>query len=290
VSRSYGRTPKTPDPRDFLLGDHLAGIDPVQAVAGATFGHGNTYANWRMNGNGPVQPGEALPAKWKAAKEGAGDCVYAAWVNEVKEALTDAGMDPAAAEAKVGNAETAIRAYMSTGYNPSTGAHDDGAEVRDRLKRAQKTGLTLADKTVHKIGMYVAVDYTNLDHLLFALKYFEGLPIGCAVLNANEEAFGEAEGKLDPEGHPLAAVWDDEPNGEVVALHCIPLVGRPDSTHIAALTWGRRVFLTPAYMAKRVEEVWAYLSADRISAVTGKSYEGASEAVLAEYIQKVVAM
>jgi hypothetical protein len=285
----FGLKQKTPDERDFDLGKQLvaAGIDPAVSTAEHPFGHGLTYTDWRMNGNGPVQPGEHLPASWKAAREGAGDCVYAAWVNELKIALVDAGMSPAEADALVGNAETALRAYSEGKgkYNPVTGANDEGAEVRDRLKQAQKIGLKVAKGPAHKIGIYAAVDYSQLDHLLFALKYFEAVPIGCAVLPENEEALNTAE----QDGKPNEAVWDDA-DSEALGLHCIPLVGRPDSAHIAALTWRRRIRLTDAYRGKRVEEAWCYLTPDRISKVTDKSYEGASEAVLAEYIKKAVAL
>lgn len=279
MSRNYGLVEKTPDDRDFLLADHAAKLTIPKADH---WGHGNTYAHWGMNGNGPLLDGEELPKSWVAARQGAGDCVMAAWVNETKTLLTDAGVDPAIAAAEIGNAQTALTLYTKiTGYNPETGANDNGTEIRDRLKYAQKTGLTDTKGGVHKIGLYVAVNPQKLDHLLFAMYYFDAVPLGLSVTRANEEAFSEAEQQGE------TPVWDYNAGSPVEGLHCIPAVGRPDSTHIACPNWGLRMLLTEEFRVEHVQEAWAYISPDRISKVTGKSYVGATEAVLDEYLTLV---
>jgi hypothetical protein len=279
----FGLIPKTPDPRDLTLkgvlkAAGLTSLPPVKPSYG--WGHGGTYKNWRMNGNGPVQTGEVLPASWKAAKEGCGDCVNAAAVNELKVALTDAGGTPTAVESKVGNAETAIKLYsVLTGYDPTTGARDEGTEIRARLKYAQKTGILCGDGSRHKIGPYVSFDPLNLEHLLFATKHFEACPIGCSVSEANMEAYDDAWGTED------RIIWSHAASSPIEGLHCIPIVGRPDASHFAALTWMRTIWLTETYRTKQVEEGWAYLSPDRINKVTGKTHEGDPEAALVEYLK-----
>lgn len=280
--RQYGRKPKTPDARDFLLADHLPATLP--SIPADHWGHGNTYANWRMNGNGPAQKGEGIPSSWTAAKEGAGDCVEAAQVNELKVLLTDAGMKPGEAETLIGAGETALELYKAiTGYDPVTGSGDEGTEIRDRLKYMQKTGLKDTKGDVHKIGIFAAVDPQNLEQLLFAAYHFDAVPLGVAVTRANEEAFSSAEAAGQ------TPVWDYDASSPVEGLHCIPLIGRPDSEHLAVPNWALKTFLTESYREKQVQEGWCYLSPDRISKVTGKSYHGASEDVLAEYVKLVTA-
>lgn len=277
---AYGRKEKTPDSRDFLLADHLPAT--LQAIPADHWGHGNTYVDWRMNGNGPAGESEGLPSSWHAAKEGAGDCVEAAQVNELKVLLTDAGMNPADAEALIGSGKTAIELYAAiTGYDPKTGSGDEGTEIRDRLKYMQKTGLKDTKGSVHKIGVFAAVDPQNLEHLLFAAYHFDAVPLGVSVTQANEEAFASAEAAAE------TPVWDYDASSEEVGLHCFPLIGRPDSKHLAVPNWALKTFLTESYRENQVQEAWCYLSPDRISRVTGKSYRGASEDVLAEYVSLV---
>jgi hypothetical protein len=271
-----------PDTRDFLLSNHT--IRTVEPAFG--WGHGNTYTDWRMNGNGPVEPGEVLPVTWAAAIKGAGNCVAAARLNELKCMLVDAGMSPAEAHAIVGDAEIAIRLYMAVYafkgepvYNPISGANNNGLEIRARLEHDAKVGTMLANGTVHRIGLYAKVDVTNLNELLFAIKNFDAVPAGITVNQANEETFNA---KL-PEGH---AVWGEE--GPLEAEdHCIPLVGRPTAEEVVGITWSRPVNLLEAFRQNRMFEAWAYLSPDRISKVTGKDYGGASEETLEEYIALV---
>src|SRR2546426_981012 len=118
-----GKRPHRYDSRDYRLADHLPGLPPVPRI----FGHGNTYTNWEMLGNGPdpTAPGKA--------REGAGDCVVASAENETKVALTDATYsrtEVAVADALF-NGATAIADYSATsGYDPKTGANDDGLEIR----------------------------------------------------------------------------------------------------------------------------------------------------------------
>jgi len=277
--RLKGCNPSKQDDRDFLLANHT--ITTVEPAFG--WGHGNTYLDWCMNGNGPVEAGEVLPAAWTAARGGAGNCVSAARVNELKCMLTDAGMSPAEALAVVGDAESAIKLYIAVyefkgepAYNPETGANDNGLEIRARLEHDAKVGTTVANGSVHTVGLYAKVDVANLNELLFAIRNFDAVPAGITVNNANEETFD----RRLPEGH---AVWDNEGPLETED-HCVPLVGHPTADEVVGVTWSRPVNLLEAFRTGRMFEAWAYLSPDRISKVTGRDYEGASEAVLEEYI------
>lgn len=276
---SFGLKPKTEDPRDLELGPLLAGIVLPAVTPAYGWGHTGTYSNWYMNANGPKQPGETLPAAWKAAAEGCGDCVNASAVNELKVALTDAGMGPVAAHSLVGDAETAVRLYHElTGYDPVTGANDEGTEIRARLKYAQNTGIRLADGTRHKIGPYVSFDPQDVPTMLFAVKHFEAVPVGCSVTQANMDEFdrGWQSG--------TQIVWDYVKGSPEVGLHCIPIAGRPTSKQWAGPNWSKNQHYTEAFRTHQISEGWAYLTPDRLRK-TGLTYEGDPEATLAEYLK-----
>jgi hypothetical protein len=280
---AYGLVPKTDDPRDLTvkaltkaLGITLPPVSPAYG-----WGHTGTYSNWCMNGNGPLQPGETLPAAWKAAAEGAGDCVNSCACNECKVALTDAGMSPAAAHKKVGDAQTAIQLYQElTGYDPVTGANDEGTEIRARLKFMQKTGILLADGTRHKIGPFVAFDPHDLPTALFVVKHFEAVPIGCEVTEANEEAFQNGWAA----GHQI--VWDYVKGSPQAGLHCIVYAGRPTAHQWAGPNWSKNQHYTEAFNTHQVSEGWAYLTPDRLNK-QGLTYEGDPEKTLTEYLSVV---
>ena len=211
-----------PDPRDFLLASHT--IPTVTPPWG--WGHGGTYTNWCGNGNMPLLPGEQVPPSWAISRgKPAGNCVWAAWLNEVKEMLVDAGATPAEALKLVGNAEHGLQLYTNTGYNLLTGEGDNGTEIRERLLFGQKTGMTLTDGTVHKTGIFAKINPQNLNEMLFGIKYFEAVVLGVTANKPNEQAFNDAY----PAG---IAVWDAV-GPEEGEDHCIPAVGRPDALHKA---------------------------------------------------------
>jgi hypothetical protein len=264
-----GLKPKQEDKRDFLLS-----AQALPPVPNKPFGHGGTFKDWLMLANGPdpTAPGKA--------KSGVGCCVWSSAAHETMEALTDAGANPQQVASLFNGATTVADYSQFTGYDPSTGEGDNGTEIRDSLKQRQKTGIVDSAGKRHKIGLYFSVNFHNPQELAVALYYGEGLPCGVAATEESMEAFQRAE----QDGSPC--VWDKS-EGQVD--HCIPLVGRPGSAGAApwaALTWGRRIYLTDAFLTGgNVGEVWSYVTPERISKVTNKEYEGPSEAVLEEYLQ-----
>jgi hypothetical protein len=241
------------------------------------FGHANTYEHgaWRMLANGPdpTAPGKAA--------EGCGDCVWAAADHETMEMLTDS--DPNWPNdknqiAELFNGATAVSDYAAcTGYNPETGEGDNGTEIRQALEYRQKTGIIDAKGNRHKIGVYVALEPGNLQHLLEAIYFFEGIPIGIVLQEAqmNQFTMAEEKGKVP--------VWSYVPGSPDIGGHCVPLMGRPNLHAFAGVSWALRIFLESVFMEKCCEEAWAYLTPERISKVTGKTFEGASEGQLQEY-------
>lgn len=237
----------------------------------ALFGHGNTYTDWGMLANGPdpTAPGKA--------KSGVGCCVWSAAANEKKIALTDSGAPPAPTAALF-NGATTVHDYETTGYSSRTGAGDNGTEIRARLEFEQKTGIITTLNDRRKIGPYWLVEAGNIQHMLESLYFAEAMPIGLQLQEAQMDQFnqGEASGRQ--------IVWDYVKGSPIDGGHCIAMCGRPDNSHIAAITWRRKIFLTQSLMSNLVDEMWAYADIERISKVTGKSYEGATSAQIEEYL------
>lgn len=278
-----GKTDPHPVASDLKWEELRKPLKAMGALAAVpkVFGHGGTYSDWRELGNGPTMAGEpGPPADWTGFTKagGAGNCVWAAAAHEVIEALTDAGM-PRQEAIELFDIAVVVGEYAKeTGYNPVTGEGDNGTEVRARLVYMQQTGILDTKGERHKIGDFVVLEPGNQEHRLEAAYFFEALPLGVQVGDQQMEAFNAAE------ANGTTPVWDV---GTPEDGHCIPEVGRPDEEHETALTWAKRVWLTEAFLAEQCDEAYAYTSTDRVSKVTGKTYEGQDPATLEEYLSIV---
>jgi hypothetical protein len=273
-----GKLPHVPDSRDWRWEDFRASLKAaglLPKIPADHWGHGKTYKDWLMLANGPdpTAPGKAA--------EGAGCCVWSSSAHQTMEALTDATFTPeeVALVGKLFDGATTISDYSAvTGYDPTTGEGDNGTEIRAALTYRQTTGIVDTAGARHKIGPYVAIEPGNLEHLLEALYFFEGLPMGFRVQQAQMDAFNQAE------QNGTTPVWDYVAGSPEVGGHDIPLVGHPDATDYAALSWAKRLIVTPALITHQTDEIWAYASQERINTTTGKSRELADQAQLEEYL------
>jgi hypothetical protein len=265
-----GKRPPTRDARDARFENFrssLAAAGKLPSVP-PTFASEDDFPGeaWLMLGNGPDS---SIPAKWTAAKEGCGDCAWAGPAHETMELDKKATRTVAPF-----NAETVIKQYSEySGYDPVTGANDNGSEVRDVLKWRQEKGLRDAGGTPHKIGPYVSLEPKNIEHLLLAAYLFENVGIGIEVPDSAQRQFSE--------GQP----WSVVQGAKIEGGHYVPVVGRPQSGVIAFVTWAQRAMMTDSFYTTYNDEAWAYVSAEQFTAVTGKDYEGYNEAQLEEYLQ-----
>lgn len=276
-----GKQPHTPDARDWQWDEFrkiLKAAGTLPKIPADHWGHGNTYKDWLMLANGPD------PTAPGASAEGCGCCVWSSAAHQTMEALTDASYGSAntAAVGKLFDGATTVADYAAvTGYDPQTGEGDNGTEIRDSLLYRQKTGIVDTVGNRHKIGPFVAIEPGHLEHLLEALYFFEGLPMGFRVQQAQMDAFNRAE------SDGTTPTWDYVAGSPEIGGHDIPLVGHPDKTNYAGLSWAKRLIVTPALVAHQTDEIWGFVTPERISRVTGKSYEGASQAQLEEYLHLV---
>lgn len=257
-----GKRPATYDARDLTY----AALRPSITLPSvpAVFGHGNDFLGegWKMLGNGPddtVSPGF----------EGCGDCAWAGPAHETMELCQNARRPVPEFTGKV-----VVEQYGEySGYNPATGENDNGSSVRDVLNWRRTKGLRDAKGGVHKIGAFVALEVGNLQHIIEAAYLFECVGIGFEVPESAKQQFGEG------------APWSVIPGAEIVGGHYVPVVGRPEAGMLAVVTWAKRQPMTEQFYTKYVDECWAYVSGERINAVTGKSYERFGAAQLEEYLK-----
>lgn len=235
-----GKRPATPDRRDLLFANYRE--SPIGLPK--TFGYGHLVKDWQMLGNGPDPQ---MPASFK----GAGDCYWAGTAHQVM-------VWAAAAGAKVPTFKTVdvLAAYASTGYDPRTGAGDNGTDVRKGLGYVQKTGLVDASGVRHKIGAYVALEPGNLTQLREALYLFGAVGIGIQFPSYAEDQF--AAGKS----------WSYRSGGSIEGGHYIPVVLNP----LQVVTWGQLQKMTASFYSHLCDEAWAIISPDFLH--NGKSPAG----------------
>ena len=256
-----GKKPATYDCRDL----QYAALRPSVKLPAVPemFGHGNDFSGegWKMLGNGPDNT-------VFEGFEGCGDCAWAGPAHETMELCKDSGRPIPDFTGKV-----IVEQYSEyCGYDPRSGANDTGSSVRDVLQWRATKGLRDANGGVHKIGAYVALETGNLQHIIEAAYLFECVGIGIEVPENAEQQFAE--------GVP----WSVVPGAQIEGGHYIPVVGRPQEGMLAVITWAKRQPMTDAFYEKYTDESWAYVSGERINAVTGKSYEHFGAAELEEYL------
>jgi len=132
-----------------------------------------------------------------------------------------------------------------SGYDPISGANDNGAAITDVLDYLQKTGLA-----GHKIDGWAQIDHTNLNHAKTAIYLFGGINIGVQVPQSIMDQTDQHE------------TWDVVPNdGGIDGGHSIPNFGY-GATGTTCVTWGALQPMTWEWFKKYCDEAYCLLSLD----------------------------
>ena len=176
-----------------------------------------------------------------------GDCTCAAAGHLIMEWTANAGK-----KMVVPTNKQIVTAYSAvTGYNPKTGANDNGAVELDVLNFWRQTGIA-----GHKIGAYVALEPSNHDHIMDAVYMFEGcyigvqLPISAQAQTQNHQPWSVPPGGTTGDGKPGS--WGG---------HAIPVVAY-DSRGVTVVTWGALQTMTWTFWEAYCDEAYAILSPD----------------------------
>jgi hypothetical protein len=241
MSLKYGRKPAySPQERPrLMLGPalQLEALPPVPAVVDEL----TRVADWPMYLNDRI-----------------GDCTIAA-VGHMIEATTTYGRGTTV---KITD-DDVVTAYSAvSGYDPKTGANDNGAVMQDVLDYWRKVGIG-----GHRILAFAELDVRDLSQVAAALYLFGHVYTGLLVPKSAEDQFDT--------GRKWTVVTDD---GGIQGGHAVDL-GYRDTTALAVVTWGSTQLLDPGFWAKYMEEAWVVIDQDWIDA-TGGSPPGLDTAQL----------
>lgn len=148
-----------------------------------------------------------------------------------------------------------VAAYSAiTGYNPITGANDNGAVEIDVLNYWRQTGIA-----GDKIGAYVALEPANHAHIMDAVYIFEGCYIGLQLpLSAQSQVKNHQPWSVPPGGATGSGAkgsWGG---------HAVPVVAY-DSRGVTVVTWGALQQMTWSFWEAYCEEAYAIISTDYLT-------------------------
>jgi uncharacterized membrane protein YgcG len=146
-----------------------------------------------------------------------------------------------------------IAAYTAiTGYDPTTGANDNGANELDVLKYWRTTGIA-----GHTIGAFAEVNPASHQEVEQAVYLFGGIYLG---LNMPKTAQAQTSAN---EPWDVGTGPDAEPGSW--GGHAVPLLAY-DQDSLTVVTWGALQKMTWSFLDKYCEEAYALISQDWLSA------------------------
>lgn len=243
--------------RDLLAAIPSGALPPIPAH----FGHGYDFGadGWLMLGNGP-------DPTVSQGFQGCGDCAWAGPAHEEMEAARNAGRP-----VPPFNGKTVVAQYSAySGYDPKTGAKDNGSDPQQVLAWRQTKGLYDDNGTVYKIGQTVTLDPGDLEQLWAATYLFECTGIGVQLQDAQMTQFDKGE------------PWDYVAGSKVDGGHYIPVMGSA-----GLVSWGERVGFTHSFYEHCCDEAYAYVDPERYRQATGETAEGYTNQDLEKYISLV---
>jgi hypothetical protein len=154
-----------------------------------------------------------------------------------------------------------VAAYSAiTGYNPTTGANDNGAQELDVLNYWRQQGIG-----GHKIEAYMALEPSNHTHVMDAVWIFGGCYIGLAL---PKSAQAQTSNKKIWSVPPSGTGGDGAPGSW--GGHAVPVVAY-DSRSLTVVTWGALQTMTWGFWAAYCDEAYAILSTDFLEQKNGQT-------------------
>jgi hypothetical protein len=225
-----GKSAARHDPRALLLASYITTALPA---APASFDVAGKVSAWGMMVNDQL-----------------GDCTCAAAGHLLMEWTANAGKKMFTPTDK-----QIVAAYSAiTGYNPATGANDNGAAEVDVLNYWRQSGIA-----GHKIGAYVALEPANHTHIMDSVYIFEGCYIGLQLPTSAQAQVQNHQPWSVPPGGPTG---DGKPGSW--GGHAVPVVAY-DSRGVTVVTWGALQVMTWSFWEAYCDESYAILSNDYIN-------------------------
>jgi len=233
--------PSRVDPKKLKLGKQVARHDPRTLLLAS-------YATAGLPAPPPTCDLTTKITSWGMMEnDQLGDCTCAAAGHLIMEWLVNTGKQTATP-----TDEQIVAAYSAiTGYNPTTGANDNGAVEIDVLNYWRQSGIA-----GHKIGAYVAVEPSNHVHIMDSVYMFEGCYIGLQLpLSAQDQVKNHQPWSVPPggaTGNGAKGSWGG---------HAVPVVAY-DQRGVTCVTWGALQMMTWSFWEAYCDEAYAILSED----------------------------
>ena len=229
------------DPKKLKLGKQLARHDPRTLLLAS-------YVTPALPAPPPQHDLTAKIHSWGMMEnDQLGDCTCAAAGHLIMEWTANAGKKMVKPTDK-----QIVAAYSAiTGYNPATGANDNGAVEIDVLNYWRQSGIAK-----HKIGAYVALEPSNHIHIMDSVYIFEGCYIGLQLPVSAQAQVQNHQPWSVPPGGPTGDGKPDSWGG-----HAVPVVAY-DQRGVTVVTWGALQTMTWSFWEAYCDEAYAILSTD----------------------------
>ncbi len=147
-----------------------------------------------------------------------------------------------------------------TGYDPATGANDNGTRSLDALNYWRKTGVG-----GRRIVAYVKVDHRNDDQIKAAINLFGGIYIAAQLPLAAQAQFRARKTWTPTSGrNGRRGSWGGH------AMH----LGQYGKTGVVVSTWGRTQRASWSWWDSYISEAFAVVSTDWLDRLGGRSPQG----------------
>lgn len=151
-------------------------------------------------------------------------------------------------------ADKTVEAMYSavSGYNPATGANDNGTTLQQVCQHMVKTGIRDTNGRVHRLAAWAEVEnYTDTDLLKQVLFAFGSVYLAFNLPQSAQEQFEEEQPWVPVAGSPI------------IGGHCVVLQYFPKPKII---TWGAEQEMDDAFLDEYCTEAIALVTADWVDA------------------------
>lgn len=149
----------------------------------------------------------------------------------------------------VSDNDVLIAYEANSGYDPATGANDNGAMLQDVLNYWRKTGIG-----GHQILAFAELDTSNMAEVKAAMSTFGAVYIGFDFPSSAMSQFDKGE------------PWDVVSGANIDGGHAVHGGAYTDGGNYKVITWGAVQEMTQAFWDKYVFEAWVVITPEWISA------------------------
>jgi hypothetical protein len=192
--------------------------------------------------------------------DNAGDCVEACGGHQIQVWTDATGAMRRPTDTQIIADYTAM-----SGYNPATGANDNGTVIIDYLNYWRNTGLSSGDK----ILAYTAVMAWMQDHIKKSIFLFGGVCVGAGLpIDAQTQNVWDVSLSTDFNGSGAPGSWGG---------HCFTIIGY-NQEFVAIITWGALKAVSWRWFIAYITEIYPVINMDFI--LNGKTPSGFNLALL----------